>query len=146
MLFRSSGVLVILYSINSGFPAAVTLYVAIAIPLGMVNVVVAPLAISAVPRDLLGRAMAVINVLPAVASLIAMSAAGWLASGPMRRLDLHVGPIGFGPVNTVFLGCGLLFVAAALLTARTLHRAVADPADLEDGAGPLAGRFHPEPE
>lgn len=120
-----SGVLVALYAINTSLPAAVALYIAIAVPLGVVNVVIAPLAISAVPNDLLGRAMAAVNVLPAVASLVAMSAAGWLASGPMLGLDLQAGPIRLGPVNTLFLVCGLLFIGAALLTARTLHRAVA---------------------
>lgn len=116
----ASGILIAVYSINHVFAVAAILYVAIAVPLGMINVVLPPLAISLVPPELLGRSMAAVNVLPSVAGLVAMGGAGWLASGPLAGLDIVVGPVAFGPINTLFLACGLLFVAAVLVTSRAI--------------------------
>jgi hypothetical protein len=45
----------------------------------------------------------------------------------MAGLDVTMGTVHLGPVNTLFLACGVLFTLAALLTARTLRVAAAHP-------------------
>lgn len=120
-----AGVLLMVYSRITDFGPALLIFFVAALPIAMVNAFIGPLFIQSVPSAMLGRASAAVNVLPTIASLIAMGAAGWLVSTVMRGLDVRILGTTFGPVDTVFFLAGALFLGTALAVWRPLLHASA---------------------
>jgi MFS family permease len=116
------GFLVVVYSRLVDFWPALVVFFAAAIPLGIVNTVLTPLAIRTIPADYLGRATVTLNVFPAISSLLAMACTGWLVSTVLQGLDVEALGTHFGPVDTVFLVGGLVMTVTGLAVARPLAR------------------------
>jgi predicted MFS family arabinose efflux permease len=108
-----SGFLILAYSLQTDFPAAFVLVVAIAIPIAMVNTSISPLFLQVVPKELLGRTMAVFNPINQLSSMLSTVAAGWLMSTVMLGFHADVGGLHLGPIDTIFSAVALLFIFAA---------------------------------
>jgi MFS family permease len=107
------GVIVVAYSRMTSVAPAAALIFLVGCANAPINVAVGPLIVGATPRAMLGRTIALISAVGAVASLLSTAAAGWLASGPLR--GFHVAFIGqrFGPVDTLFGAAGLVALIGA---------------------------------
>jgi MFS family permease len=123
-----TGLLVLAYSRTTSLPVAVVVLALVGIPLAMVNVVVGPLVLRTTPGDLLGRVNAVLNPLVYLSSLLSMAVTSFVASTVLHDLDVVVGGVRFGRIDTIFSVAGLLMVAAGLAAARPLSRGVPTPA------------------
>ena len=117
------GLLTLCYSRTTHFGLALTVLFLSAIPTGIVNTVLIPLAIRLVPPKMLGRSLVLMTGLPAVASLTAVGITGWVASTVLGGLDAQLLGMTFGPIDTVFTFAGLLIAATGLIVAPTILRA-----------------------
>jgi MFS family permease len=117
------GLFLIAYALTTRLAAAMVLYLLIALPLGVVNTVVMPLFMRTVPPEVMGRATTVLQVFPTVADLLAMGLTGWLVSTVLSPLDVHALGATFGPINTVFVFAGALFVITILAVWSPITRA-----------------------
>lgn len=122
------GVLLMVFSRMVDFYAAAVLFFLAAIPVGVINTVLMPLAIRVIPPAYLGRATVTLTVFPTIASLVAMAAAGWLVSTVLADLDIEALGMQFGPIDTIFLLSGLVIAMTGLLVAGPIQRAQAAPA------------------
>jgi MFS family permease len=92
--------------------------------LGAINVVFTPLLLRMVPRGELGRISSLVNTVSQTASLGSIAISGLLVSAWLGRDDqVHLLNIGFGPVDSIYLCCGLLFLLGGM---HVLHR-IGDP-------------------
>lgn len=94
-------------------PALVVLFVG-GIAQAMANVAVAPLMLQVTPRDLIGRASAVLTPLMTLASLVSIALAGYLDSTALHGFHAAVLGVQFGPIDTIFLAAGILVVLGGL--------------------------------
>lgn len=95
----SAGILLVVFSRLSDLDVAYGILALVGLMMGALNAAASPLFLAVIPRDLIGRVMAIFNPLQQVADIASMALAGLLASGL-----LHVG--------TIFLVGALLIVAA----------------------------------
>jgi len=133
------GLMVVVYSRMTALVPAMLFYFLIAVPLGTLNTAFMPLFMRSVPEELLGRATVVLQVLPTVASLVAMGATGWLVGTALQGLDVQALGTHFGPIDSVFTVAGLLFVVTALFVWGPIRRSTAagPPVDVTTpGSGP----------
>ncbi|HEU5367941.1 MAG TPA: MFS transporter, partial [Ktedonobacterales bacterium] len=79
-----------------------------------VNIVVGPLALHVTPREFVGRVIAVINPVQALASILSISLAGTLASTVLNGLHTTLAGITIGPNDTIFTSTGLLIILGGL--------------------------------
>lgn len=108
------GLLLIFYSRLTSFAVALpTLFVA-GVPMAAVNVAAQPLLLQATPRAYLGRAVAVLNPAISIVSIVSIAVAGWLVSVILHGFHARVAGLQFGPIDTVFLAAGVLFVVAGI--------------------------------
>jgi MFS family permease len=119
-----SGVLIIVYSRQTNLPAAAVMFFLLAIPLGVINTAMTPLLLGAVPKEYLGRMMAVMTPALRLGSMISVVVASWLASSVLRNFDGSVVGVRFGAIDLIFAGSGLMMIAAAGYAVFTLREAV----------------------
>lgn len=114
-----SGVAVVAYSVNTLVPLAYVLYGLIAIPIGTIIATLPAFAVKIVPKEVLGRAMGMLNVLPAVFGMGTTAIAAWLSSGPLMNFEVQLGSLALGTISVLFFATGVLMAAggAALLPA-----------------------------
>jgi MFS family permease len=108
-----SGVLVIAYSRQTIFAAAAALFFLLAIPLGVINTAMTPLLLGAVPKEYLGRMMAVMTPALRLGSMLSVVVASWLASSALRNFDGTVAGVRFGAIDLIFAGSGVMMIVAA---------------------------------
>ena len=80
----ATGVLAAGYALQRSFPAGLVMLAIYAMPIAMLNTAVAPLLLGAVPREYLGRVMAVFTPVNQLASMLSMVISGWLTSTVLR--------------------------------------------------------------
>ena len=89
-----------------------------------VFVAVRPLTMLATPRQFIGRVLAFEKPLITVASLLGGALASTLASTLLSHFHTTVAGMTFGPLDTIFVGAGIVIVGAGVFTRLTLYRAV----------------------
>ena len=133
------GVLLIAYSRQTVFAAALVLLFLLSFPMTMVNTAVAPLLLGAAPRELVGRTTAVFNPVNQLSGMLATMVAGWLLSSVLRTFSGTFLGLRFGPLDLIFLVAGALIIASGLYA-----RAALPPEDRqsvsERAAAHAAGR------
>ena len=105
---------ILIYARLTSFVPALVLIFFVGIPFAMLSVVSGPLLLRATPQALLGRVSALFNPFSTLATFIGAAAAGAIASaltGHFHRIFLG---LAFGPVDTIFLGAGLLLLIGGL--------------------------------
>jgi MFS family permease len=110
----AGGALLVLYSRQTHFPAALALLFVFALPLTMLNTAMSPLLLAATPRELRGRVVAVFYPVTQLAAMLAAVLSGWLAGSGLRDLDGSVAGLRFGPIDTIFTVSGLVVVLAGV--------------------------------
>lgn len=116
----AAGVLIIAYSRQTVFVAGVVCVVLFIIPITMLNTAMAPLMMAATPREYMGRVLAVFYPVTQLASMLSMVVASWLVGSGLRGLHASLGPLRFGPIDTIYAGAGLLVVLAGIRARRAL--------------------------
>jgi len=109
-----SGLLLVVYSRQSGLPAGIALLFAFAIPLTMLNTAMSPLLLAAAKAEYRGRVVAVFYPVTQLASLLAAALAGWLAGSLLRGFAVTIVGLHFGPVDTIFAASGIVIVFSGL--------------------------------
>lgn len=116
------GVLLIAFSRLTEFVPAVVVLALAAVPLGVSNSVLVPFFIRTVAPEVLGRSMIALNTLPTIAALTGIGIASWLTSSAIVGLEVQLGALQFGPVDTVFMAAGLLIFLTGVVTAPSIIR------------------------
>jgi MFS family permease len=132
------GVLIIAYARQSVFAAALVLFFLLAVPFGVTNTALTPLVLGAVPKEYLGRMMAVFNPVLQLGSMLSVVAAGWIVGSFPLHFSTTVAGLRFGPVDMVFAGSGVLMIAAGVCAALALGRQAAPAEDSPEPATPAA--------
>lgn len=108
-----AGAIIIVYSRQTDLLAAGAMFFLFAIPLGVINTAMTPMLLGAVPKQYLGRMMAVLNPVLRLGSMLSVVVAGWLASSVLRNFDGTLAGVHFGPIDLIFAGSGVLMIVAA---------------------------------
>ncbi len=108
----ATGVLAAGYALQRSFPAGLVMLAIYAMPIAMLNTAVAPLLLDAVPREYLGRVMAVFNPVNQFASMLSVIVSGWLTSTVLRSFRASFAGITVNSVSLIFMVAGgLIFVS-----------------------------------
>ncbi|MFE6745222.1 MFS transporter [Kitasatospora purpeofusca] len=138
----ASGALLVLYSRQTGFPAAVTLLFVFVVPITMLNTAMAPLLLAATPQEFRGRVVSVFYPVTRLAAMLTAVLSGWLAGSGLRDFSGSVAGLRFGPIDTIFAVSGLLVVLAGVYARVCLPASGAPPtpapAHAPDAAAPEA--------
>ncbi|SDT82032.1 Na+/melibiose symporter [Streptomyces sp. TLI_053] len=131
----ASGALLVLYSRQTGFPAAVTLLFVFVVPITMLNTAMAPLLLAATPQEFRGRVISVFYPVTRLAAMLTAVLSGWLAGSGLRDFSGSVAGLRFGPIDTIFAVSGLVVVLAGVYARVGLPASGTAPAA---GPGPAA--------
>ncbi|MFB8238046.1 MFS transporter [Kitasatospora purpeofusca] len=138
----ASGALLVLYSRQTGFPAAVTLLFVFVVPITMLNTAMAPLLLAATPQEFRGRVISVFYPVTRLAAMLTAVLSGWLAGSGLRDFSGSVAGLRFGPIDTIFAVSGLVVVLAGVYARVGLPASgpapAAGPAPAPGGAVPDA--------
>jgi MFS family permease len=108
----ATGVLAAGYAMQRSFPAGLVMLAIYAMPIAMLNTAVAPLLLDAVPRQFLGRVMAVFSPVNQLASMLSVIISGWLASTVLRGFRASFAGVTLNSVSLIFIvSGGLIFVS-----------------------------------
>jgi MFS family permease len=108
----ATGVLAAAYALQRSFPAGLVMLAIYAMPIAMLNTAVAPLLMDAVPREYLGRVMAVFNPVNQFASMLSVIVAAWLTSTVLRSFRASFVGISLNSVSLIFIvASGLILVS-----------------------------------
>ncbi|MEK2493323.1 MFS transporter [Kitasatospora purpeofusca] len=110
----ASGALLVLYSRQTGFPAAVTLLFVFVVPITMLNTAMAPLLLAATPQEFRGRVVSVFYPVTRLAAMLTAVLSGWLAGSGLRDFSGSLAGLRFGPIDTIFAVSGLVVVLAGV--------------------------------
>lgn len=127
------GALLIIYSRQVVFIAAIALLFLAAIPITALNTAMAPMLMGAAPREYLGRISAVFQPITQLASMLATLSSGWLVSSALRGFAGSLAGIQFNSIDLVFGTAGLVIVIAGVYAQLVLPRPAAEP--VPSGAG-----------
>jgi MFS family permease len=105
---------ILVYSRLSSFGPAVVLLFLAGMPMAGLNVAVPPLILQVTPPALVGRVSSVLQPAISVATMISVALAGFLDSTVLRGFHAAILGISFGPVDTIFLGAGILGLTGGL--------------------------------
>src|SRR5439155_12934379 len=126
------GVLFVVYSRMTNLGAAIVVIALLNVPIGVLNTVLTPLLLAWVPREYLGRAVAVFGPVNRCAAIVSMLVAGAVAGALPPGAHVTVAGMRFGRIDSIFLVGGLLSLAGGLYATRALRgadRLVPAPAD-----------------
>jgi MFS family permease len=132
------GVFIIAYSRQSVFAAGLAFFFLLAVPFGVMNTAMTPVLMGAVPKEYLGRMMAVFNPVQQIGSMLSVVAAGWIASSVLRNFSGTFAGLRFGPIDVIFAGSGVLMIAAGACAAFAFRPRVMLPEDSPEPATPAA--------
>jgi MFS family permease len=110
-----TGLLLLLFARQTAFVPALALLGVCGVVLTTLNAGLTPLMLKEIPSQYMGRAMAVFNPAQQFAQMLSMALAGLLVSTALRNFHPSVLGIRMGPIDTIFTGSGLLFVAAGVV-------------------------------
>src|SRR5579883_1150377 len=120
------------FSRMTRFLPAVILLACFSIPQVVFFVTIGPLLLRVTPEELIGRVYAVLGPARNLALLIGTALAGELASSVFQQVHIQIGGVTFGPIDTIFLGVGILYWAAALYALLALGLAEPPPVVREE--------------
>ncbi|GCE14653.1 MFS transporter [Tengunoibacter tsumagoiensis] len=107
------GCIIMVLSRMTNFISAVIVIFLLGLVASCLRVAVAPLMLEVTPKQLIGRVVSVMNPLAAVASLLSAVIAGICAGVLLVHFQATLFWFHFGPIDTIFIGVGLLFLIAA---------------------------------
>ena len=125
----ATGLVIIVFSRTTLFGVALVVAALMGVTIAAANVALQPLVMNETPEHMIGRIEAVLTPLATVAALISLSIGGYLASVVLVHFKAHFLNMTFGPIDTIYVGTGLLFLIASvyvLLTARTMKPSKAE--------------------
>ncbi|CAN5608258.1 MFS transporter [soil metagenome] len=102
------GFLTIIYARLTSFTAALVANVAFGLVIPSINVAIGPILYRVTPREFMGRVNATIGPLMSGSTMIGLFGGGLLYSTVMRDFDAAIAGIHFGPIDTIFIGTGIL--------------------------------------
>jgi MFS family permease len=123
LLFAGVGMLV--YSRLTSFLPACILLGLVGVPAAGINVAIMPLILQTTPREMLGRVNAVLMPIISLASIGSIVAAGILVSTWLSGFHADALGLTFGPVDTIFVATGILWLLAggyAIVSLRAVDR------------------------
>ncbi len=126
------GLCLIVTSRLTFLPPALILFLLFGMFLAALRVASGPLLLNETPQTMIGRVFAVLGPTSTIASLVSAMLSGFLASVLLVHLHVQVLGTTFGPIDTIFVGVGLLFVLSALYSYRVLARKEPQPERTED--------------
>ncbi|MEU5413328.1 MFS transporter [Streptomyces clavifer] len=141
-----SGLLLVVYSRQTGLVGGVVMLFVFTVPLTMLNTAMAPLLLGAAPAEYRGRVVSVFYPVTQLASMLSAVLSGWLASSVLRDVGGSVAGMRFGPVDTIFAMSGLIVVLSgvyawtALPRTETPEKPGAEPATAPSGPQPALPR------
>ncbi len=108
------GILFLLLARTSNIYIALGILLLLGIAQATINIAIVPLALGAVPREMIGRALGTLNPLGVLGNLVSVSLAGYLASTLFK--NIHGSFLGFaiGPIDTIFTLAALLFLISGV--------------------------------
>lgn len=126
------GALILVLARLHSLPPALVIIFCLGAVLPALQVALGPLLLEATPREYIGRVVSVMSSLTSAADMSSVVLAGLLASTLLRGMHVTVGPVTFGPYDTIFTATGLLAVLgggyAAVLLGREARRRGSKPA------------------
>ncbi|MEW1633670.1 MFS transporter [Streptomyces sp. NPDC093801] len=137
-----SGVLLVAYSRQTGFPGGVALLFVFTVPLTLLNTAMSPLLLSAAPPEYRGRVVAVFYPVTRLASILSAVLSGWLAGSALRGVEGSLGGLRFGPVDTVIAAAGLVILLAGVFA----WTALPGTEGAGEAPGEAPGKTEPGPE
>lgn len=108
------GALLFTYARQTGFLAGVVMLFLLMIPITMLNTAMTPLLFAAAPKEYMGRVMAVFYPVTQLASMLAATASGWLASSVLRGFSGSFAGVRIGPIDSILAVAGVLIVIAGV--------------------------------
>jgi MFS family permease len=109
------GVLVIILSRITSVAPALVLMLAMGFMQAGLNVAASPLMMRATPNGLMGRVMSIFQPTMNLAILVSTALIGYLASVTLRGFHAAWMGMSFGPIDTIWLGGGILMTLAGLV-------------------------------
>jgi MFS family permease len=123
----AAGVLAAGYGLQRSVPAAFALLGAYAVLLALLNTAVAPLLLTAAPREFLGRVMAIWHPVNQLTSTVSVILWGWLASTLLRNFRASVAGVPVNSVSLIFIAAGALIIASGIRALTALPSVPAQP-------------------
>lgn len=117
-----AGMALLLYARLTNFTLALSVVFLIGIFISAVNVVVTPLVLQTTPQELLGRASSVLGLFLSLAAALSFTFAGYLDSVVLRNFHITVFGMSIGPVDTIYMGAGILVIASGFYALLNLRR------------------------
>lgn len=109
------GLIVIVLSRMTSIAPALALMLAIGFLNAGLNVAASPLMMRETPQELMGRVMSIFQPVMNLAILISTALIGYLASVTLRDFHLTWEGMRFGPIDTIWLGGGVLITLSGLV-------------------------------
>jgi MFS family permease len=103
-----SEIAAIAYARLTNFSLALVVTFLIGFLSGGINVAVGPILYHTTPRAFIGRVAAVVTPALALSSLFSVALVSYLDSTPLHNFQTSLLGIHFGPIDTIFLGAGVL--------------------------------------
>jgi MFS family permease len=137
------GALMLVYARMTSLWPGVALAALMGVPNAALNVAITPLLLLVTPRALVGRSVAILTPTINVANLAGMALSGYLAS--VTLVDFHQEALGFtfGPVDTIFMGGGLIALLGGVYCALKLRSSVIEREHVHEDS-PAADSAEPE--
>jgi MFS family permease len=126
---------IFVFSRMTSFVPGVIMLFLIAIPVAGCNVAVMPLLLAVTPRTLIGRVTGVFEPLISLASIASIAIAAVLVSTLLSGFHHTIGPVTFGPVDTIYSAAAVLCLVAGIYALFKLHpEQEAQPNGMNQGA------------
>ena len=104
----AAGILILIFARQTNFISALVFYFLLSMPVVVVNTVVGPLILGAIPRNLLGRVISIFTPAMSLITIFSIAFSGYLASKVLNNFHVTLGIFTFGSIDTIFTGTGLL--------------------------------------
>jgi Na+/melibiose symporter-like transporter len=108
------GGLLMLYARETDFVRASVILFILGLPSAGLNVAIGPLILASAPREMVGRAAAILTPATSLAATVSAALVGLLASTLLRGFHLTLAGTAFGPYDTIYLLSGLLIGASGI--------------------------------
>jgi MFS family permease len=129
----ATGLLLVAYSrLGSVWPALVVIAL-LGFAVGALNSALSPVLIATVPRELLGRVMAVIGPANRLGGIVSITVSSVLVSTVLRGLDADVAGVHFGRIDTMFLFGGLIVIVGGVYFTLASRPQRLPPSDENEG-------------
>jgi MFS family permease len=118
-----AGVIFTLYARQTAIVPGILLIFLFAMPVAILNAAASPILLGAMPKEYVGRMMAVFLPVNMGASTLSVAVAGWIASAYLHDFRAKVLGLHIGGIDTIFAIAALLLVVAGIYAYYLLGRA-----------------------